>query len=104
VATPDQDTGAVVPSETCFLQEESKVDISTVKPLMLKLAYLLENADQDAVIAWETLEKHLEETCHLHQFKTLKKNINQYDFETALFNLKETAKLVGIDLEVTDEQ
>jgi hypothetical protein len=80
------------------------VDISTVKPLMLKLAHLLENADQDAVVARETLEKHLEGTCHLHQLRSLKQAMDQYDFEKALLYLNETAGLLGIDLGVKDEQ
>jgi CheY-like chemotaxis protein len=104
VASLDQDTAAAVSSGTCSLDEERQVDISTVKPLMLKLAHLLENADQDAVAAWETLGKNLEGVCHLHQFKILKQAIDQYDFEKALLYLNETAELLGIDLEVKDER
>jgi HPt (histidine-containing phosphotransfer) domain-containing protein len=104
VTSLDQDTEVVVSTGTCSLEEEGQVDISTVKPLMLKLAHLLENADQDAVNTWETLEKHLEGTCHLDQFRILKQAIDQYDFEKALLYLKETEKLLGVDLEVKDER
>jgi CheY-like chemotaxis protein/HPt (histidine-containing phosphotransfer) domain-containing protein len=104
VASLDQDTEVVVSTGTCSLEEEGLVDISTVKPLMLKLAHLLENADQDAAAALETLEKHLVGTCRLDQFRILKQAIDQYDFEKALLYLKETEKLLGIDLEVKDER
>jgi signal transduction histidine kinase/CheY-like chemotaxis protein/HPt (histidine-containing phosphotransfer) domain-containing protein len=103
-ASLDQDTGTVGSIDTCPLGEEAEVDTATVKPLMLKLAHLLENADQDAVAAWETLGKNLEGTCHLHQFRILEQAIDQYDFEKALLYLNETAELLGIDLEVKDEQ
>ena len=104
VASLDQDTEAVVSTGTCSLEQEGQVNISTVKPLMLKLAHLLENADQDAAAAWETLEKHLEGTCYLDQLRILKQAIDRYDFEKALLYLKETAKLLGFDLQVKDEQ
>lgn len=103
VVSLDQDAGPGVAKGTCSLEEVAQVDISTVKPLMHRLAHLLENADQDAGAARDTLEKHLEGTCHLHQFKMVKQAIDHYDFENALFYLQETAKLLGINLEVEDE-
>jgi two-component system sensor histidine kinase/response regulator len=103
VASLDHDVGDVAANGSCSLEEVAQVDISEVKPLMLRLAHLLENADQDAVAAWETLEKHLEGASHLHQLKMVKQAIDRYDFEKALRYLQETAKLLGIDLEVKDE-
>jgi len=98
MSIPDRDRAAKVSNGTCSLDQEVQVDIAAVKPLMLKLAHLLENADQDAVAALETLEKNLEGTCHLHQLIMLKQAIDQYDFEKALLYLDETAELLGIDL------
>jgi len=92
--------GTVGPTDTCAIEEVPQVDIPTVKPLMLKLAQLLENADQDAATARETLEQHLEGACHLHQFKMVKQAIDRYDFEKAMHYLQETATLLGINLEV----
>jgi HPt (histidine-containing phosphotransfer) domain-containing protein len=104
MSIPDRDRAAVISKETCSPEEEVQVDIAAVKPLMLKLARLLENDDQDAVAVRETLEKHLEGTCNLHQLRSLKQAIDQYDFEKALLYLNETAELLGIDLGVKDER
>jgi signal transduction histidine kinase/CheY-like chemotaxis protein len=104
IAGPDQGKEELVPAGGSGPEEQGEVEISFVKPLILKLARLIRSADQDAAAALETLEKYLDGAGHTDRLKILKQTIGRYDFENALVCLRETAKLLGIDLEVKDEQ
>jgi signal transduction histidine kinase/CheY-like chemotaxis protein len=104
IAESDLSNDEIVPTDDYPREEQGDVEISTIKSLMLKLARLIINADQDAAVTLELLEKYLISAGQTNQLKILKQSIEKYDYEKAQVYLKKTAELMGITMEVEDEQ
>jgi signal transduction histidine kinase/CheY-like chemotaxis protein/HPt (histidine-containing phosphotransfer) domain-containing protein len=87
--------GATNPLE----QESQTIDPTELRPLMLELASMLEAGMVDSMDQITALENRLGHSKAAKPLRKLKDNVDQFDMDSALLNLKEIATMFEISLE-----
>jgi CheY-like chemotaxis protein/HPt (histidine-containing phosphotransfer) domain-containing protein len=98
IASLYQDTDISVLAEKKQQEEETVLNISEIKSILIELAELLKENDMEAADRTEALRKHLGNTKLASKVTLFEKRIGQYDFDKALECLTEMAQLLAISL------
>jgi len=99
IASLYQDADISALTEKKQQEEDTVLNISEIKPILIELATLLKENDMEAADRMEALRKHLGNTKIASEVTMFEKRVEQYDFEKALECLTEMAQLLAINLE-----
>jgi hypothetical protein len=80
-------------------QESQTIDPTELRPLMMELASMLEAGMVDSMDQITALENRLGHSKAAKPLRQLKDNVDQFDMDSALLNLKEIATMFEISLE-----
>jgi hypothetical protein len=80
-------------------QESQTIDPTELRPLMMELASMLEAGMVDSMDQITALENRLSHSKAAKPLRKLKDNVDQFDMDSAMLNLKEIATMFGISLE-----
>ncbi len=91
----------LIPDRQAPVEGVPGCDVRTISAAIAELRLLLTSSDVDALDALAALEGALANNCDTVRLNALRRSIDEFDFEAALFHLDEIAKEYAADREQT---